>query len=148
MATTIDTGAPVLAIEVSPDSRYVTTSGGQQVKFWDSTTFAPAKEATFEFEVECAALSPSSKYFAVGGTDMWVHLHSFDTLEEVDTGKGHHGPVHSVQFAPDGDSYASGSEDGTIRIWQIPGVGGSADDVAKGVESLNVAGAAGANNSA
>mmetsp|Transcript_10312 Transcript_10312/g.35908 ORF Transcript_10312/g.35908 Transcript_10312/m.35908 type:complete len:318 (-) Transcript_10312:15-968(-) len=140
VATTVDTGSPILAIELSPCGRYISCAGGQGVRFFDASTFAPIKEAKFDFEVECCAMSPDAKHFAVGGTDMWVHLHDFATLEEVDTGKGHHGPVHSVQFAPGGGHYASGSEDGTIRIWTTGNAAGVPEEAVKQMGGLQVEG--------
>jgi serine-threonine kinase receptor-associated protein len=63
---------------------------------------------------------------------MWVYQYDFKTGEEVDVNKGHHGPVHNVRFSPTHDSYASGSEDGTIRVWYLDGSAPAVEGAANG----------------
>lgn len=117
---TLETKAPVTSSEVSQDSRFITTADGSSVKFWDANHFGLVKSYDMPCTVESASLEPKSgSKFIVGGEDMWVHVFDFFTGEEITCNKGHHGPVHCVRFAPGGESYASGSEDGTIRIWQL-----------------------------
>lgn len=38
------------------------------------------------------------------------------TQTELASVKGHFGPIHTLSFSPDGKSFASGSEDGYVRI--------------------------------
>ncbi|XP_078428046.1 transducin/WD40 repeat-like superfamily protein [Wolffia australiana] len=116
---TLETKSPVTSAEVSQDGRYITTADGATVKFWDANHFGLVKSYTMPCTVESASLEPTlGNKFIAGGEDMWIRVFDFHTGDEIACNKGHHGPVHCVRFSPGGESYASGSEDGTIRIWQ------------------------------
>jgi len=113
-------GDAISSIELSPDGSLLTCTSGNHVFFADSSTFDLVQEFTVPKNqgLATAALHPSRSIFVTGGSDFWVRVNDFKTRSELEVHKGHHGPVHCVKFAPDGESFASGSEDGTIRLWQ------------------------------
>jgi len=115
---TLETPDPVTSIEVSADGTFITTTDGSTVRFWDAASFNPIKEVSLSFGVECASLNGEKDKYVVGGEDMSVRQYEYATGHELECNRKHHGPVHTVQYAPHGKTYASGSEDGTIRIWE------------------------------
>jgi len=115
----LNTKSPVSNIEISLDKKHITTTSGKEVNFWDVNTFDLLKSYTLPIELNSAGLSPDATTFAVGGTtDFWVRVYDFVSFKEIEILKGHHGPVLKVSYSPDGETIASGSEDGTIRLWQ------------------------------
>lgn len=127
----LQTEGPVGSLDLTPDGRWLTTTDKDTVRIWDATNLStPVKQFTVTYPLEAASYCPAKARFVSGGGDMWVHLHNSDTGAELEVNKGHHGPVHTVRFGPEGKEYASGSEDGTIRIWQTdwsPQQGNSAE---------------------
>jgi len=104
---------------LSLDGKHITATAGKEVLFWDVNTFDLLKSYALSVDLNTASLAPDASQFVVGGTsDFWVRAYDFNSCKEVEILKGHHGPVHCVRYAPDGFTFASGSEDGTIRLWQ------------------------------
>lgn len=119
LVRSITTDGPVTSLDLTHDGRWLTTTDKNTVRIWDTAALdKPAREFVVKYPAEAASYCPAKNKFAAGGEDMWVHLHAADTGVELEVNKGHHGPVHTVRFGPEGKEYASGSEDGTIRIWQ------------------------------
>jgi serine-threonine kinase receptor-associated protein len=114
---TLETAEAVTDVCLSLGGKLLVTASGKQVRTWNADTFEPVATFTLAFPVESAAVAPAKGRFVAAGADMWPRLYDLATGAELECNKGHHGPVHSVRFHPSGDSYASGSEDGTIRIW-------------------------------
>eukprot|EP00965_Chrysotila_dentata_P142847 4720326-Pleurochrysis_carterae.AAC.6 len=82
------------------------------------------------YGVNSATLHPNQKAFVAAGGNFWVYVHDFETGAELQCNKGHHGPVYAVRFAPGGRTYASGGDDGTIRIWSFSGDASQTEDAA------------------
>jgi serine-threonine kinase receptor-associated protein len=101
----------------------LTVAHGTTVSFFDLTDgpgrLLHAHKMPIHFREEGGAtLHPDGTKFVAGGSDLWVRVFDFATGEELECHKGHHGPIRCLRYAPDGHTYATGSEDGTIRIWK------------------------------
>ena len=71
-------------------------------------------------EITSVAVNLAQGKFVFGSSaDTFVHVHDYRDGSELGAYKGHHGPVWSVSFSPDGKLYATGSEDGTIKLWKF-----------------------------
>jgi len=110
--------ASVASLELSGDSKLLTSASGKDVTFWDAATLVPIKVHSVNYEVNAVTVNPDMTKFVTGGADFYVHVYDYKTGEELEVNKGHHGPVHCVRFAPDGETFASGADDSTIRLWQ------------------------------
>ncbi|KAI4659426.1 uncharacterized protein J4E78_005854 [Alternaria triticimaculans] len=74
------------------------------------------------YEIASVALHNGERKFVTGGSnqnDTWVRVWDFNEEKELETNKGHHGPIWSASFSPDGKLYATGSEDGTVKLWKF-----------------------------
>jgi WD40 repeat protein/beta-lactamase regulating signal transducer with metallopeptidase domain len=116
---------PVTEVVFAPDGRCLATSSKDgTVKLWNLTTRRQTARATLKGDltpVWAVAYSPDGRTLAVAdgpqNTPGTVTLWDVATRKVKATLDGHERGVATVVFSPDGTTFASGSWDGTIRIW-------------------------------
>lgn len=87
----------------------------KSISFIDTTSLEIKNSFTTNEDVECASLSPNGQSVAAG-SKLKAKEFTIDGTE-LESNRGHHGPIFHIRWAPDGNSYASGAEDGMVRVW-------------------------------
>lgn len=113
-------GDIVNAVVYSPDgNRLATASKDATVKVWDLgngrelRTYRGSKDP-----VRALAWSKDGKWIAsTAGNE--IHIWDPDTGKLKTSLKGHEKPVSAVAFQPDGNVLASGSDDTSVRLWDV-----------------------------
>jgi WD40 repeat protein len=120
----------VMSVAFSPDGRLLASgSWDDTIKLWDVATGSLVRSLSGHTgAVNSVAFSPDGRLLASGSCGKAEGLYCVQgeiKLWEVASGRevrslsGHTSWVMSVAFSPDGRLLASGSYDGTIKLWDI-----------------------------
>jgi len=109
---------------------FVTASKDGFARLYDSTTFDHLKTYHTGRPINACSISPIREEVILGGgqsadtvTQSKVDKNQFNTRffhlifeDEIGSVQGHFGPINALSFNPDGEGFASGGEDGYIRL--------------------------------
>jgi hypothetical protein len=120
----------VNCVAFSPDGRSVVSGGSEGLAFiWDAATGQRLRRLQGHTNpIVGVAFSADGLTVATASGSLWNHKEQTVRLWEVLTGNerrrfvGHQAQVTSVLFAPGDRAVISGSEDGTVLVWDAAGV--------------------------
>jgi len=121
----------IMDLQTNKDLTFLISSSKDcTAKLFDIETLEHLKTYSTERPVNSAAISPLKDHVILGGgqeaievTQTAAQIGKFEARffhmifeEEFARVKGHFGPINTIAIHPDGKSYASGGEDGFVRI--------------------------------
>jgi len=126
---------PITSIKSDKDCvTFITASKDGKAKLFDIRSYEVIKTFDVGRPINCSDISPLMEHIIMGGgeraEDVTTSISTTEQFqvrfyhsiyeEELEKVLGHFGPVNAISFNPDGRSFASGGEDGYVRLRHFP----------------------------
>lgn len=103
---------------INDDATLVTLSKESKITFWDIESGLPI-DTSYSFSTRSIDVDKTSKYLVTGSSNGSILLWDLSTFALLDSVKANSGQIPDIKFSPDGQSIASASYQGIIKIWDI-----------------------------
>lgn len=100
-------------------SRRLAAGAGNRVRIFDPENGDEVRSVTCPFDVTAIAFSPDGKLIAIAREDRRIQIVEASSGNTIATLMGHRETVTTLAFDPKRPRLASGSEDRSVRIWDV-----------------------------
>lgn len=118
IATFTEHNRTVTSVAFSPDGQMLASgSSDSSIRLWDVRT--GEKIDVLAGHYKSLSFNPDSKILVFGDRKYGIRMWDIEKEELIITLTGHTETVYSLEYSPGGQVLASGSYDGTVRLWNM-----------------------------
>lgn len=109
----------VRLVKVSNDGKLVLSASDESMKLWNVNTGNCIRTIVTDVAVLSGIFTPSDSEVVLGLQSGAIYYYDLNTGDLIDSIQAHEAAINSIEIAPDGKGFITGSADKSIKFWEF-----------------------------